>query len=390
MEEINTKTIIDEDLYGNGIIKENNFVIFVSKALKGETVKYKISNKHKRFAKAYITDLITQVDKRCPVNCSAYFKCGSCQYLHLNNEDEKTKKINIINQLFPDVSLDKVIFNEFSPRNKVTLHVKNNKIGYYEEETNNIIEFNYCELLSKKMNEIIAELKNNDLNGINKIVIRETYFTKQIMVCFYGNKYIPLEVNSIYLNDNLIKGRKEIIEEINKLKYVITPTSFFQTNSLKMISLYDTIKEYAGKGNELLDLYCGSATIGIYLSNNFLNITGVEISKENIKNAYDNIKLNNISNLKLILGDSKLINKGSYDMVIIDPPRNGLSKEVINNLVKFNKLIYVSCNPQTLKRDLEKLSEFKIEKFSIIDMFPKTNNIECVVLLTKKVSNENI
>ncbi len=392
MKQIDKNIIIDEDNYGNGIIKKDNFVIFVAKALKGESINYKIYNKQKRFAKAYIIDLIKPNKNRCLVNCSVYFKCGSCQYLHLHKEEEKEKKINIIKALFPNIILDKAIFNDFTPRNKVTLHVKDNKIGYYEENSHNLILFDYCELLSKEVNKVITKLKDNDLTGISKIIIRETYFTKQLMISYYGDKYIPLKANSIYLNDNLIEGSKEIIEEIGNLKYVITPTSFFQTNSLNMISLYNIIKEYASSCNNLLDLYCGSATIGLYLADNYSNITGVEINKENIKNAYTNIKLNNNSNMKIILGDSKTINKGNYDTIIVDPPRNGLSKEVINNLLKINSknLIYVSCNPQTLKRDLNKLNKFRINKFSIVDMFPKTNNIECVVLLTRDDNNENI
>ena len=152
-----------------------------------------------------------------------------------------------------------------------------------------------------------------------------------------------------------------------------------------MIRLYDIIKENSF-GDKLLDLYCGTGTIGIYLKDNFKYILGVEKVKSSIKNAKLNKKLNNIDNIEFLLSDSDKI-KDSFDFVIVDPPRNGLSKTVINNLIEINskKIIYVSCNPNTLKRDIEMLKEkYDVVEITPVNMFPKTIHIESLMVLERK------
>ena len=149
--------------------------------------------------------------------------------------------------------------------------------------------------------------------------------------------------------------------------------------------MYDYIKEEVGSCNKLLDLYCGTGSIGIYLSNNVKKITGIEINEDSVKCAKKNIKDNNIKNYEIINADASSINE-DYDVVIVDPPRSGLSMDVIDSLNNMNmkKLIYVSCNPSTLKRDISLLNNFYLKKITVFNMFPATRHIESFTVLERK------
>ena len=377
------------DDIGNGVTRINNIVVFVPYTLSNEKVKIKIVSISKRFAVGKVIEFITKSDKRCEVKCNCYNECGGCNFLHINFNDEISIKINYINKLF-NTNINTVLTNnEYNYRNKATFHIKDGKIGYYSEKTNNIIEINNCLLLDNRINDIYNYLKEHELSTISEVIIRVT--TKDIMIVFKGEKYDindiinHFNITSIYLNDKLIYGKSYIIEEIDNIKYSIYPDSFFQVNKDNMKIMYDKAREYAGYGNNLLDLYCGTGTIGIYLKDNFKHIDGIEINKDSIKNANINKKLNNINNIKFISGDASIAKNNNYDVIIVDPPRSGLSKKVINFLNKSNakRIVYISCNPKTLKRDIDLLNNYKMIKLEIINMFNKTKHIECITLLEK-------
>ena len=377
------------DDIGNGVTRINNIVVFVPYTLSNEKVKIKIVSISKRFAVGKVIEFITKSDKRCEVKCNCYNECGGCNFLHINFNDELSIKINYINKLF-NTNINTVLTNnEYNYRNKATFHIKDGKIGYYSEKTNNIIEINNCLLLDNRINDIYNYLKEHELSTISEVIIRVT--TKDIMIVFKGEKYDindiinHFNITSIYLNDKLIYGESYIIEEIDNIKYSIYPDSFFQVNKDNMKIMYDKTREYAGYGNNLLDLYCGTGTIGIYLKDNFKHIDGIEINKDSIKNANINKKLNNINNINFVCGDASIAKNNNYDVIIVDPPRSGLSKKVIDFLNKSNskRIVYISCNPKTLKRDIDLLNNYKMIKLEIINMFNKTKHIECITLLEK-------
>lgn len=377
------------DDIGNGVTRINNIVVFVPYTLSNEKVKIKIVSISKRFAVGKVIEFITKSDKRCEVKCNSYNECGGCNFLHINFNDELSIKINYTNKLF-NTNINTVLTNnEYNYRNKATFHIKDGKIGYYSEKTNNIIEINNCLLLDNRINDIYNYLKEHELSTISEVIIRVT--TKDIMIVFKGEKYDindiinHFNITSIYLNDKLIYGESYIIEKIDNIKYSIYPDSFFQVNKDNMKIMYDKAREYAGYGNNLLDLYCGTGTIGIYLKDNFKHIDGIEINKDSIKNANINKKLNNINNIKFISEDASIAKNNNYDVIIVDPPRSGLSKKVIDFLNKSNakRIVYISCNPKTLKRDIDLLNNYKMIKLEIINMFNKTKHIECITLLEK-------
>lgn len=385
-------TINDEDEIGNGITRIDNFVVFVPYALKNEKVSIRITKINKRFATGKIEKIITKSDRRECVKCKSFNECGGCSFLHLSFFEEKKKKIDFINKLF-NTDIKKILTNnEYNYRNKATFHVKDGKVGYYSENTNDLVEFDYCLLLDNRINEIYNTLKNMKLCDISEVVIRTS--KSSVMVIFkgeieefdYEDLVNSIKIDSIYLNNKLIYGSAYIIEELGSIKYSIYPNAFFQVNTENMKIMYDKVKEYAGSGDKLLDLYCGTGTIGIYLKDNFREVTGIEVNKEAILNANINRGLNNLTGINFICGDASIAKNNNYDVIVVDPPRSGLSKKVIDFLNKSNAktIVYVSCNPKTLKRDLDLLDKYNMTKLECINMFNKTKHCEVITALEIK------
>lgn len=332
--------------------------------------------------------MVKKSPKRTSSPCKYYNECGGCSYLHSNYEYEKNIKTKYIEKLF-NMNIDKSYFgSEYNYRNKATFHIDDGKIGYYKENSHELIEFDKCLLVDEAINDIYNEIKKYDLSNLNSVMIRTT--TNEVMINIDGNidydkPNLNSKIDSLYINDKLKYGKEYITENINDIIYTIYPKSFFQVNKEAMINLYNIIKDYAGYGDKLLDLYSGTGTIGIYLKDNFNSIIGIEINKSSIDNANINKKLNNINNIKFIYGDAKKASEDKYDVIIVDPPRSGLSKDVIKYLNNsLSKIVYVSCNPITLKRDLDLLTNYSISKISIVNMFPKTKHIECCCVLKLK------
>ena len=279
-------------------------------------------------------------------------------------------------------------------RNKVTLHVKDNKIGYYEEKSNSLVEIKYCYLLNDNINKVIGDLNNCNLNKVNKIIIK-THKNK-ILVNFFGeiNKDIINKlsyVDTIISNNKIVKGNGYLEEEINGKVFKITSEAFFQVNNEGLLNILDIINNFLDnkKINNALDLYSGISLWGILISDKVNNVTSIEINREACSNAKDGLIKNNITNVKIINGDVKdYIDKfKNIDLVLIDPPRSGLDKKTRDYLKIINSqyIIYISCDMISLKRDLEELKElYIIKEINLVDMFKRTYHCESIVILERK------
>ena len=379
--------IIDEDNIGNGIAKIDNFVIFIKNALKDEELEVKINSVKTHYATASINKIIKESKYRIPVKCKYYDYCGGCNFLHTSYLHEKEIKKSYLERLF-NTKIDYLdIKLEENYRNKVVLHSMNHKLGLYNDKTHDICEIDHCLLLNSKINEFLPNIKEYNLSSINEIMIRCIKDKIMINVKSIKNRQDIKDINcdSLYINSKYIKGEKYLIDEINNYKFSIYPNSFYQVNREGMLNIYNKALEYISSDNKLLDLYCGTGTIGIWMNNKFNRIVGLELNKEAIRNANINKKLNNIDNIEFICDDASNI-KGYFDSIIVDPPRSGLSSEVINYLndSKTKQIIYISCNPNTLKRDINLLNNYKLIHISCTDMFPRTKHIECVCLLERR------
>ena len=368
MEEV---IIIDYDHHGRGMAKINDKIVFIPNTMIGEKVKIKITKNKKNYMEGKVIEYIEENKNRVKNLCPYYEKCGGCDILHIPYNEQllyKENKIkNIVSRyLKDDIHINNIVKSDkqFNYRNKVTLHTNNNKIGYYEKNSNNIIPINNCLLLDPTL--------NNYIKTIDKT-----------------NEELVLRTNGIDILDD---NNSSIIKNIGKYKYLVSLKSFFQVNDNVTYKLYEKIKEYCNSTKEdtILDLYCGTGTIGIYLSEYCNKVLGIEINKQAIIDANKNKDLNNINNIEFIAEDvSKIINKIKFkpSIIVVDPPRAGLDEKTIKEIIKINpnKLIYVSCDPMTLVRDLNILKYyFNIKEITPFDMFPNTYHVESVVLMNRK------
>lgn len=383
--------IIDDNHNGMGFSKINNMPIFIRHTLKGDIVKIKITEINKKYMKGEVLSFINK-EKREKVTCPYYGECGGCDLLHIPYEKEIKLKKDYLEKLFSGFNIKITSLSRTNYRNKIVLHVKDNQLGLYKENSNDLIPINKCLLVDEKINNLIDKLNSLNLSKVDEVTIRQGI--EGALISIEGNlnekdlKKLEnsTETVSIYQNDKLIYGKKCITEKINNIKYVINNKSFFQVNNDCCEQLYDKIKTYIEKDKKVLDLYCGAGTIGIYCNDICKSITGVEINKDSVLCCKENLKINNVKNYNIINADAKAI-KENFDIVIVDPPRSGLSKKVIENLNKINakKIIYVSCNPSTLKRDIKLLTKYSIKEITAFNMFPCTKHCESLVVLERIV-----
>ena len=384
------------DHLGRGIGYNEGKVIFIPKAIPGDVVDIEITNSYKKYDIGKIIKIIEPSNERIDVGCPYYYECGGCHISNLKYFNQvnfkKDKVIDIFKRYLNKEIVPRVISSEkdFEYRNKITYQVENGKIGLVDIN-NNFIEIDKCLLVSDRVNKLLSILKKEDLSKTIKIVIREC--DNGLILSITGDIKIDNLVNEcleIYINGE----RKYFLEEgylyIGNLKYRVSDKSFFQINTSNICHLYDEVIRYGEfTGNErVIDLYCGVGSISLYISRYVKSVLGIEIVKEAIDDANYNKKINKINNATFICSDvAKIIDdKIECDTLIVDPPRAGLdkhTKSVINNS-NIKKVIYVSCDPMTLVRDLKDLDMYNLEKISIVDMFPQTCHVECASILHRK------
>lgn len=386
---------------GYGVARINNKVVFVENAITDDVVDIEIVKEYKKYALGEVVNFVSMSKEHITSACPYYDKCGGCQISHITHKaqlDFKKEKMGNIFSRYLDMEISPKIIsvNEYNYRNKVVFHIKDGKLGFYEDGTNKLIKIDNCLLLDERINNLIPLFNNLDLTYVEKIMVRVT--SKEVMVVFYGfidkidvlKKYVS-SIILVNIKEKLLYGKSYIKEEVNGLKFIISYNSFFQVNTKAMVRLYDKVLKYANltKEDDVLDLFCGTGTIGIYLSMYCKSVLGVEIVEEAIKDANINKELNNIDNISFICGDvDRVINeKFNQNVLVVDPPRSGLNKNTKNVILNngFDRIVYVSCDPMTLVRDLKDLSsKYEFKEITLVDMFPNTYHVESVCLLERR------
>ncbi len=440
--------IIDNGFQGEGIAKIDGMIIFIPNAIVGEKVRIKILKVTSKIAYGKIIEILEKSKVRVEEDCGTYSRCGGCALRHIDYETTLKMKKNSVETtlrkaLGREIEVKNVLKMDspYNYRNKLQYPVgigNDGKpvIGVFAERTHTIIPTKNCliqdELSSKIANDIFDFLVENNISvydeknlkgSIRHIVIRIGKKTNEVMITLVSNtekiekeqelvKYITSRYQEIKTivkninnkNTNVILGRENIVlfgdgyifDYLGDFKFKISPMSFYQVNPIQTEKLYGKAVEYADlTGNEIVfDLYCGIGTIGIFASKNVKKLYGIETVPEAIEDAKQNAKINNLDNSEFFVGDVEKTlpefikeRKINPDVVFVDPPRKGCDKTALDTLLQIEpkKIVYVSCNPATLGRDLKILEEkYEIKEVSICDMFPFTHHVECVSLLTLK------
>lgn len=386
------------DDFGRGIAYINKKICFVEDALPNEIVEIEITKETKKYLEAKVITYIEKSSKRKESKCPYFSICGGCSFWNLDFSEEnffKEEKVKKLVEKFSNIDKNLIkpihYHEEAKYRNKIILHGKDKKLGLYKKGTNEIIEIKECLLANNKINKIISELIKINID-ITEAIIKTSNDEESAMVKITGQVNNPSSltdlVDVLIINDKLLTKDDTIISEIGNKKYHESVNSFFQVNKTLTKDLYDAaliaIKEI--NPNKVLDLYCGTGTIGIYVSNYCNEIIGIDYSESNIKDAIKNKKLNNLTNISFICDkvENRITEFKDIDVVIVDPPRAGLDHKTRKHLLKINSktIIYISCDPVTLVRDLNELSaNYKVESITPYNMFPRTHHVECVCIL---------
>ncbi len=431
---------------GQGIGKtDDGAVIFVKEGLIGEVVDVHILKVLKNMAFGKIKEIITPSIYRCEPFCEVYTKCGGCSFGHAAYEEELRYKANTIKTSLKTIAgLDfsdiKVLgYDKLRYRNKMLIPFgKNEKCecdaGFYRKRTHDIIPCDSClispESFNLIKNEAVKFANEKKLSTYDEetgkgllrhLFIRKGYHTDEIMagLVINGNSLpyqeefidrmnkLDLNIKSIVININkkrtnvilgektvVIYGEKYITDTMNGNKINISCQSFYQINTPQAELLYKTALSFLDDENDIVfDLYCGIGTISMCLADKAKKVYGVESCEPAIIDANINKKMNEKENLEFICDLSenavpKLIEKGIIPTtVVLDPPRSGCEKSLLHTIINASpkKIIYVSCNPATLARDLKILNEhYEVKEVVGVDLFPKTHHVECCALLCKK------
>lgn len=440
--------IIDNGFEGEGIAKINDFTIFIPGAIKGEKVKILIVKVLSSYAFGKILEILKKSENRIEPDCKTYKRCGGCNLRHIKYQETLKQKQNAVQSLVDKTLKNKIkvketvgMENPYYYRNKVQYPVgidKNGKpqIGVFANRSHEIIPIEKCFIQNEKSEEIAKYIfdlwKENKYTIYNEetrkgllrhIVIKTGIKTNQYMCILVvngqgfdnekefaseiANKY--KEITSIIVNSNMkntnvilglenrtIFGKGYIEDKLGEYIFKISPLSFYQVNPIQAEKLYNLgiRKANITKNDVVFDLYCGIGTISLFMSKYAKKVYGIEIVEEAIKAAKENAKINNVDNVEFIAGDvEKALSSIIYDrkiipdIVMVDPPRRGLDNTSVNNILKIKskRLVYISCNPATLVRDLAKLEEvYDVEEIIPVDMFPFTSHVECCSVLYLK------
>ena len=389
------------DNLGRGITYINNKICFVENALSNEIVDIEIIKENKKYYEAKVIKHIKTSLNRIKEECPYSSICGGCDLNHISYDDEnnyKLQKVKDIMYKYANIEpnlIKEIIYDERDYyRNKITLHGRNNELGLYKKESNEIIPIKECLLVNKKINETINILNNINKN-IEEVIIKISNDNSKLMVSIKGEVISTNELLNIcdvlIINNKFLTNDKVIKTTIGNKEYYQSIDSFFQINNTLTKKLYDEILINVKDKNyeKVLDLYCGTGTIGIYVKDYIENVIGIDYNKSNIEDAIKNKELNNLKNIDFICDKvENRVNKfKNIDLVIVDPPRAGLDVKTKEYLKTINseKIIYVSCDPITLARDIKDLNDrYNVKYIKLFNMFPRTVHCESVCILERR------
>ena len=442
--------IIDNGFNGEGIAKIDNFTVFIPNAIKGEKIKILITKVLSSYAYGKVLEIINKSEYRKEEDCPTYKRCGGCNLRHIRYDATLKIKQNAVQSLVNKSLKSKVkveeilgMDNPYNYRNKAQYPVGKDKngnpiMGVFANRTHEIIPIESC-FIQNKESEKVAKfifkfivdnnisiydektgkglvrhiatkigIKTNEIMCIivinGKSIPKEKELVEKIVSNFPNVKTIVKNVNKE--NTNVIFGQENIAvygngiikDKLGDFIFKISPLSFYQVNPLQAEKLYQLGVEGAQitKKDVVFDLYCGIGTISLFMAPYAKKVYGIEIVEEAIKYAKENAIINNVKNTEFIAGNvelilDELINKKNItpDIIMIDPPRKGLDKKSVDNILKIipKRIVYISCNPATLVRDLAYLEDkYNINSIRPVDMFPYTSHVECCSVLSLKDS----
>lgn len=411
---------------GEGIAHSVGKTFFVPFALPGEEVEAEIEKENGNLVFARLKKILKQSSERTSCPCPYFMQCGGCDLQHMKYENQLLFKQNMVKNLVKKIAaIDAKVLpctpseKNFEYRNKISLPVKNGKLGLFEKASHNIVEIKEC-LITEKFNKnligilqnFLAKFKNENITHFVARFLCETLLltivskTKEIFGIDFLKNEIQKNFKDFGINININKkenaetlsnvfvhvcGKEQIIALDKNFEISISNKSFFQVNNSVRNEIYNYVNTLV-EGETIIDAYSGTCVLSCMLSKSAKKVVAVEIEKSACNDAKQIIEKNKINNIQVICGDCReeipnLCKKMKIDGIVLDPPRAGCDKKVLESIIgaKIPKIVYISCSPQSLARDLKILSAvYQIENVKPFDMFPQTHHVESVVHLKLK------
>ena len=418
-------------IHGEGIGYLDGYTLFVDGALPGEEIEAELIEEKKSYGRAEVLTFRTRSPHRVKPPCPYFGKCGGCQIMHLDyGEQLVVKRQRVIDALERIGKFTGVEVLDCRPspqplgyRNKIQLPTIGSKLGLYARNSHDLVEIEKCYIHSALGEEVFCHLSRllkahnpKELN-LRHVLIKSAYYTQQVLVIFVtrGGATTTLRKvardlkkacpkvrgvvqninnhpsNTILSNDyRILEGEGVLEEKICGLSFKVSPSSFFQVNPLQAEELYRKALDLAQLTGEetLLDSYCGVGTLSLLFAKKAKRVIGVECNPSAIEDAKENARKNQISNVEFICDDAEryITTLSAVDVALLNPPRKGCEVAFLENLAQLapKRIIYISCNPATLARDLGFLNQhgFRIETVQPFDMFPQTAHVETLVSLS--------
>ncbi len=441
--------VIFEDLThdGKGVAKVDGYPLFVENALPGEKAKIRVTKLNKGYGFGQMIELDEKSEFRLEPACPIFAECGGCQLQHISYEGQlKAKEKQVRDVLERIGKLENVIVhpvlgmeNPWHYRNKAQVPIGEREGGlvggFYKQRSHEIVDMEACLIQQEENDDVLQKVKaicgdfgirayneKADKGTLRHIMVRSGKVTGEIMVVLItrtpdipnrkklverivnevpGLKSVVQNVNTKRTNvifgeqTNVLWGEEFIYDYIGDVKFAISARSFYQVNPEQTKVLYDKALEYAGLSGEetVIDAYCGIGTISLFLAQRAKKVYGVEIVPEAVEDARRNAELNDITNVEFEVGEAEKVIPRWYeqgvkaDVLVVDPPRKGCDETLLQTItdMKPEKVVYVSCNPATLARDLRVLEDGGYETVQVqpVDMFPQSVHVECVVLMSR-------
>jgi 23S rRNA (uracil1939-C5)-methyltransferase len=417
------KLKIEKLIYGGyGLARTGDKVVFVKGGVLGDEVDAEVTEEKKSFDIARIANILKPSKHRVDPRCEYFGKCGGCQWQNIDYQYQLKAKEEILRESLQriagikDFEIEPIVAspNKYNYRNRVTLHLESingkHSIGFKEEKSHELVPIEKCPISSENISKLIHRISKL-LSGYDKKILPfEKVFISDIAevtaLSFTPKKNISeSEVNKVFYKlkehiqgvDISIDNREEMSFEfeVSGLKYISSPSVFAQANSEINEKLIKTLIKWADlkKTDNVMDLYCGYGNFSLHIARRVKKVLGVDNDRKAIRFASKNARLNSIKNcsfegwnVKKYLERHKP--KENQDLVILDPPRAG-AKEILKSIINLNpkKILYVSCNPTTLARDLKELIKcgYNLKKIQPFDMFAQTFHIESISLLNKEL-----
>lgn len=400
------------DFFGNGIIHKDGKCCFIKNALPHEEICYELTEEKRKYAKGSSVEIFRKSPHRVAPACLYYGACGGCDFQHTDYVPEAAAKESHVRRVLQKIGGAQdfkfypleVPEGIYGYRNNVTFHMRDGKTCFYRENTHDHIEISYCYLLEPKLNKALKEINAMALKDATSVVLRCDN-TDHLIAVIYDTKI--KDFSSFVGEDKLFTGIITINEQgtrtfgddmlrfhFDGMNFKVSYRSFFQINTYAALNMlrYCAFQLIGCKHQNLLDLYCGVGSIGQYLASVNTTVYGIEIVKDAVKLAKENAEANQIQ-AKYIIGKTEdhlknLLKKiPRADTVILDPPRQGLQRDTAKVLAdyKADTILYISCDPASLSRDLKMLSEtYQLISAKPFDLFPRTAHCETVCLLKRK------